>query len=732
MPPETDTSSTDFERSVLQPLLDTYVSAQPEIELLRRAWAKVSASGDAALQRQAFDAARLLAELRADPEAMTAAVLAPVCNHSAESSLTDGDWPTSVIELVGLVNKLRGIRWHRIGDEAAETLRKMFLAMAQDVRVVLIVLALRVALMRALVAEADSGAEAEDGQDELAQETLDVFAPLANRLGIWQFKWELEDSAFQLLEPEVYRDLTRRLAETSRQRQEFVALVVSALVRQLDEAGIAAKVKGRAKHTFSIHNKMQRKGLSFEQLYDVSAVRIITKDLQSCYAALGVVHSVWVPVPNEFDDYIAMPKGNGYQSLHTVVMGPRGRPVEIQIRSEAMHEFAEFGVAAHWAYKEGKSAKKLAQDKFMLLRQLMDWEKELSDPKQFVQSMRTELFQDQVFVFTPNGDIVDLPVGATPLDFAYRIHTMVGHRCRGARVNDKMVSLDHTLKTGDRVEILTHKEPHPSRDWLNPAFGYLRTNSARNKVRLWFREQERDDAEQAGREVLTREFSHLGLKHANFKNVAAALKYKTLEELFAAVGYGDRSSQSVAAAALQIEREKSGPLEPPVPPSTPFGRTRAAAGGLTIGGVADIQGKRARCCRPVPGDRVIGFVTRGRGLIIHRTDCVNIVECDEPERLIEIDWGGTPDDKYTVEIKVRAEDRRGLLAELLQLLSYHGVDAVSAKTQPVRGDQSRDGEVTFRLTLQFRSADQLSHVTQKLAQHASVLEVVRAGAKQRA
>lgn len=744
----------EFEERVLRPLVEADHWDDQAIALLRSAWCQLQmASLPATEQRQAFDAACLLCGLRSDAESVAAALVAdtPLFRDSPEAPSTGGSvrssgsaadraalgsgdnfWPPSLGELVTLVRRLRAIRWDQMGEETAESLRKMFLAMAQDVRVVLVVLALRVGKMRELVRvqsddpkDGDPGVDGLPTSDEQAQDTLDIFAPLANRLGVWQFKWELEDAAFKLLEPELYADLARRLAETRTEREAFVRQVVTGLESKLAEAKIQARVTGRAKHIFSIHNKMRRKGVNFEQLFDVTAVRVITDDLQSCYAALGIVHSTWIPVPNEFDDYIAMPKANGYQSLHTAVMGPSGRPVEVQVRSEAMHEFAEYGVAAHWAYKEGKSSEKLTQDKFMVLRQLLDWEKELPDPEQFVQSMRTELFQDQVFVFTPNGDILDLPVGATPLDFAYRIHTMVGHRCRGAQVNEKMVPLDTALKTGDRVRILTHKQPQPSRDWLNPAFGYLKTNSARNKVRLWFRQQEREEAVQAGKDTLVRDFSRLNVPHATFELVAEALKYHSTEDLFAAVGYGDRSSQSVTSAALQIERRHVQERESMLPPSTSGSDSRATTSGLAIGGVQGVDGKRARCCNPVPGDAVIGFVTRGRGLILHRTDCVNVVECREPERLIEVEWEGAREDKYTVLLLVRAEAAPGLLAELLQLASYFGVDALSAKTTPGKKDSSAD-EVVFQLELRFRSAEQLSVVTQKLQQHERVLEVVRA------
>ncbi|HHH29790.1 MAG TPA: bifunctional (p)ppGpp synthetase/guanosine-3',5'-bis(diphosphate) 3'-pyrophosphohydrolase, partial [Polyangiaceae bacterium] len=419
--------------------------------------------GDAVPVEYALDTAGVLADLRLDPSAVAAALVARlVVDHELEVAEVAAELGEDVGTLLDGVRRLATIRWDRIEEEAAESLRKMFLAMAQDIRVVMVVLAMRVQRMRSL----RDGVFDEEECARYAQETLDVFAPLANRLGIWQLKWELEDWALRALEPEIFDEITRLLDERREERQAFIDEVVRTLKDELAAEGIDATVKGRPKHIYSIYKKMQRKQLNFEQLYDVSAVRVITRRVQDCYAVLGLVHATWVPVPAEFDDYIAKPKDNGYQSLHTAVIGPRGRPVEVQIRTQQMHQFAEFGVAAHWAYKERKSGKALAQDKFMLLRQLMDWERDVADPHQFVESLKTDIFEDQVYVFTPGGDVVDLPVGSTPLDFAYRIHTMVGHRCRGARVNDQIVPLDYELKTGERVEILTQKMPQPSRDWM--------------------------------------------------------------------------------------------------------------------------------------------------------------------------------------------------------------------------------------------------------------------------
>ncbi|RLB62722.1 MAG: (p)ppGpp synthetase [Deltaproteobacteria bacterium] len=663
--------------------------------------------------------ARVLADMRIDPAAVTAALVAPLAVELDQSpaELTEA-LGAEVGSLLEGVKRLAAFRWDRIEEAAAESLRRMFVAMAQDIRVVLIVLAMRVQLLRV----ADRGGGEPEENQRLAAETLEVFAPLANRLGIWQLKWELEDRSFNQLEPETFAELTGLLADGREQRETFIKEVIDAIERELSEAGIEASVTGRPKHIYSIYKKMQRKQVSFDQIYDVSAVRVITERVPDCYAALGMVHSLWAPLPKEFDDYIARPKENRYQSLHTAVVGLRGRPVEVQIRTQEMHQYAEYGVAAHWAYKESRKASGTADEKFMVLRQLMDWERDVADPHQFVESLKTDIFKDQVYVFTPNGDIVDLPVGATPIDFAYRIHTMVGHRCRGARVNDQIQPLDYQLKTGDRVAILTHKSPRPSRDWMNSAFGYLRTASARTKVRQWYREQGRDKAIAEGRELCDKEIGRLELKHATIEEIAELIKYPSVEDMYKAVGYGDRSSQSVASAALQVERSKAPPEEAEIPPSVAPSTRKRSASGLALDGVDDILGKRARCCNPVPGDQVVGFVTRGRGIMIHRRDCCNVTATREPERLVAIDWGPGEGERHTVDVEIRAHDRPGLMRDLSEVVSNTGVNIRSA-----RAEANKAGEAWLRLALELTSAEQVVKVLQRIDRFPGVLEVRRVG-----
>ncbi|HEX2730754.1 MAG TPA: bifunctional (p)ppGpp synthetase/guanosine-3',5'-bis(diphosphate) 3'-pyrophosphohydrolase [Polyangiaceae bacterium] len=650
-------------------------------------------------------AGRMLLEMRLDPAAVGAAVLAPwVTGSSSLPASVSESLSEEVRRLLDGVARLDRIRWHRLEGEAAETLRRMFLAMAKDVRVILIVLALRVLLMRH-VNELPAATRV-----EVASEVLEVFAPLANRLGIWQFKSELEDTAFLVLDPEHYATLSGLLNQRARERQQYIERVVLELRQKLESEGLKALVAGRPKHIYSIWKKMQKKHVSFEQIYDVSAVRVITERTQDCYGILGVVHSMWHPIKGEFDDYVAMPKSNGYQSLHTAVIGPLGLPVEVQIRTFEMHRFAEYGVAAHWAYKERRDSAGLAQDKFMLLRRLLDWEQELKDPKQFVESLKTDLFEDQVYVFTPKGDIVDLPKGATPLDFAYRIHTLVGHRTRGARVNDQIVPLDYELKTGDRVEMLTHSRPEPSRDWMNVNSGYLRTPSARSKVRHWFREQDRDQAIAAGRELLKRELAKVELRHTKHEDIASALEFTTLDDLFAAIGYGDKSPQVAASTAIELERAHAPESDPSFDPGLlPQAEKRPrSTSGLSLHGVPDVMGNRARCCNPLPGDDVVGFVTRGRGIVIHRRDCDNVHDSPERERWVEIDWGPDAKDSHTVSLEIEAQDDAKVLPAVVKLVGSLGAKVVRSDSQRAAGD------LRVRLSITTRNSTHLGSVLQRL------------------
>jgi GTP pyrophosphokinase len=570
--------------------------------------------------------------------------------------------------------------------------------------------------MRALRDEPDP-----DQRRRIARETLDVFAPLANRLGIAQIKWELEDLALRELQPAVYAELKRSLAEKRSERDAYVEEFKSILRDLMAEHGIEGEVTGRPKHIYSIYKKMQRKGVGFEQIYDVTAVRVLVEEIKDCYAILGLVHGLWVPIPGEFDDYIARPKANFYQSLHTAVTGPDGKSVEIQIRTREMHEFAEFGVAAHWAYKEGRRTRS-ADAQFNLLRQLVSWQSALDGEDQ--SRLDEKIFADRVYVLTPEGDVIDLPAGATPLDFAYRVHTMVGHRCRGAKVNGQIVPLDRALRTGDRIEILTRKQPEPSRDWLNPQSGYLTTNAARQKVRQWFRQQSKETSITEGKALLERELARLSLPFPTdeaLAEVALELNQDSPEDLLAAIGFGDIGAHS-AVNKLRKRLEPEPEPEPPPPPeeSSPRKRRRTAAG-VRVDGVSDVLGHPARCCGPVPGDPVIGYVTRGRGVMIHHRDCPNIVNSREPERLIAVDWGGEGRRTYPVRLRVTVLDRPGSFRDVADVISSHGVNISASRTQ----SRGREDAADLTLTLEVREREQIDRVVERLNRLPVVLGVRR-------
>ncbi|HEX9550624.1 MAG TPA: bifunctional (p)ppGpp synthetase/guanosine-3',5'-bis(diphosphate) 3'-pyrophosphohydrolase, partial [Candidatus Limnocylindrales bacterium] len=558
-------------------------------------------------------AAEILAELGIDPVAIEAAVLHDV-PEDTEYALSDIEerFGQEVARLVDGVTKLGKFSTLSHEQQQAENIRKMFLAMAEDIRVVLIKLADRLHNMRTLAALPT------EKQVRIARQTLEIYAPLAERLGIWQVKWELEDLAFKTLEPERFRELAKLLDTRRKGRETFIERAIAELEPRLREAGVIADLQGRPKHIYSIWKKMQRKAAEFGEIYDVYAIRILVDEVKDCYAALGIVHALWRPIPGQFDDYIAVPKNNLYQSLHTAVIAIEGKPLEIQIRTQAMHAVSEVGIAAHWRYKEGTKSDRDYDAKLAWLRQLMDWQREVSDATEFVEGIKLDIFQDQVFVFTPKGEIKDLPANSTPLDFAYRIHTDVGHRTIGAKVNNRLVPLDYRLKNGDIVEIVTTKAEHgPSRDWLN----LVRTSHAREKIRQWFKRQERDENIVHGRESLDRELRRLArtsiaaLGQDRIMEVARQLNHDTLDDFLAAVGYGAISAQSVVMR-LGVVDDAQLALPEVAPQIQP-----AKAGGVRVKGVGDLLVRFARCCHPIPGDPIQGFITRGKGVTVHLRSC---------------------------------------------------------------------------------------------------------------
>ncbi len=665
--------------------------------------ADTEALGSSSALHRALDLATLLLDLRLDAATITAAILVAGVAPTLDPGPLEERYGAEVLGLLEGERRLEQIQWDHLERENTENLRKMFLAMASDIRVVLIALADRVHHMRTIESHS------RDDRRRMARETMEVFAPLANRLGIWQIKWELEDLAFREIQPETYREVGRLLSQKRAARRASIDEVIEVLRRQLAEADIKADIAGRPKHIYSIYKKMQRKGLGFEEIYDVSAVRVLVEELGQCYAVLGLVHGQWSPIRGEFDDYIAKPKSNFYRSLHTAVVGPGGRSLEVQIRTREMHEQSEYGIAAHWRYKEGNKANRRFDEKINWLRQLMEWQKEVTDPADLAESLKTDVFQEQVYVFTPTGEVLDLPQGATPLDFAYRIHTQVGHRCRGAKVDGHIVPLDQELATGNRVEIITAKNGKPSRDWLNPHLGYVKSGGARAKIRQYFRLQARDTSIAQGRELVERELKRLGVEAIAHDAVAALCGHDDTEEFFARLGFGDISTQHVANRLLEAERERTKAAAPDPPAHTPR-TTKPVTTGVSIGGVDGVMSSPAKCCHPVPGDAVIGYITRGRGLMIHRRDCPNVRNHPEPERLVDLDWGAKFDEAYPVEICVVANDRAGLLRDIADVVSREGVNMRSASADK----QSTDGTAVLWATLELRGSDQLLRVLTRL------------------
>ena len=604
-------------------------------------------------------------------------------------------------------------------DTQAERLRKLLLAVVDDVRILIMQIALT--LHRLRTARRGSAAE----RERLAREGLDIYAPLASRLGIWQFKWEIEDLAFRESNPETYRAIAGQLNERRVDRERYVEEVVRTLGAELERAGIDAEVTGRAKHIHSIWRKMGRKSLSLEQagveqIFDLRAIRVLVDTVAECYAALGAVHGLWTHIPREFDDYITNPKPNGYRSLHTAVVGPGGRPLEVQIRTREMHYHAELGVAAHWRYKEGAQRGEPELDtRISWLRQILESREEAGEPGSLLASLGKELGSEHVYAFTPRGDIVDLPAGSTPLDFAYQIHTQVGHRCRGAKVNGRIVPLTYTIHSGDRIEVLTTRHPRPSRDWLNPNLGYLGSRRSRAKVRHWFKHQDRERNVADGQEVLDRELKRLGVGHPPRDALAARFNAARFEDLLAALGRGDVSVPQLAGA---LQPYLSAPSRPAPRVSK---RRRKRSGDVRISGVGDLLTQVAQCCRPLPNDSIVGYITRGRGVSIHRADCRNVLNVADSERarLVDVAWSGGAEESYPVEIAVEAYDRKGLLRDATAVVSNETVNIVAIEGRTDAGTRIVD----MRITVEIRDIKQLSRVLDRLGQLPNVIDCRRVG-----
>ncbi|CAN5733709.1 bifunctional (p)ppGpp synthetase/guanosine-3',5'-bis(diphosphate) 3'-pyrophosphohydrolase [soil metagenome] len=656
--------------------------------------------------------ARTLAELGLDPEAIQAALLHDI-PEDTDFALADIEerFGAPVARLVDGVTKLSkfGARSHE--EQQAENIRKMLLAMAEDIRVVLIKLADRLHNMRTIAAMPP------DKQQRIARQTSEIYAPLAERLGIWQIKWELEDLSFKVLEAAEYKRLADQLESRRREREVYVKRAMNALREGLAKSGVTAELSGRPKHISSIWKKMQRKNANLSEIYDVHAIRVLVDEVPDCYAALGVVHSMWRPIPNQFDDYIAVPKANGYQSLHTAVMALDGKPLEVQIRTHGMHRVSEMGIAAHWRYKEGSKVDRDYDAKLAWVRQLMDWQRDVVDATEFVEGLKLDLFQDQVFVFTPRGDVKDLPAGATPLDFAYRIHTDVGHSCIGTKVNNRLVPLDYKLNNGDIVEIVTTNAARgPSRDWLK----IVQTGHAKEKIRQWFKRQERDENVVHGRESLERELRRLArtslekLGPERVSEMAEMYKYATVDDFFAAIGYGAVSAQQVITRMDVIDDANESVL-PQVAPPQP-----ARTDGVRVKGVGDLMIRFARCCHPIPGDPIMGYITRGRGVTVHLPTCSTVVNEKEVGRLIEVEWEGSAQQTYPIAIRVEAYDRTGLLSEITNVVAENKVNIIAANVR-VHPDHT----ATVQATLQVSSVAQLARVLSRIEQLKDVHDVQR-------
>ncbi len=591
-------------------------------------------------------------------------------------------------------------------DMVSETLRKTFLAMGEDVRVVLIKLADRLHNMRTL------GFMPEHKRKRIAKETLDIFAPLANRLGIWQIKWELEDLGFRHLNPEKYKEIAEQIQERRPDREVQIESIKEKLSSLLASNNIKVEISGRPKHIYSIYKKMTQKGKPFDLVRDVRAVRLIVQDVPACYAALGVIHTHWRPIPGEFDDYIAAPKDNFYQSLHTAVIYDDKRPLEVQIRTGEMHQNAEYGIAAHWRYKEGTHRDRNYEQRINWMRNMMEWRSDVNDAQEFVEGMKSDVFQDRIYVFTPRGDIIDLAAGSTPIDFAYHVHTDIGHRCRGARVNGKLVPLYQELKTGDQVEILTAKRGGPSRDWLNSNLGLVKTQRARSKIKAWFKKQEDEQNLTQGRAALEREIQRLGITVVNFEKMARELSFKTPDEMYIEIGTGDLSVNKVIRQLAETEETAD------ILAITSAQEVRPSTDAVEVVGLKGLLSMMAKCCNPMPGDQIVGYITRGRGATIHRQDCPNVLHRKDKERFLQVDWGKV-EHTFPVAVTVKAYDRQGLMGDISTLLQAENVNIADVSVNINRS------LADLKLVVEVRSITQLSRVLTRIESLPNVLEAVR-------
>ena len=671
-----------------------------------------------------LETSKILADLHVDEITILAGLLHDVVEDTEiPLEKIEEIFGQDVAQLVDGVTKLSRIEFKSKEEQQVESLRKMFLAMAKDIRVIIIKLADRLHNMRTLRHQSP------EKQKEIAEETLEIFAPLAHRLGIFKVKWELEDLALRYMHPQEYYDLVQSISMKRKEREQYINEVITVLTEKLDEVGIKSDIQGRPKHFYSIYNKMVKKKIHVNEIYDLIAVRLVVDSVKDCYGALGIIHTLWKPIPLRFKDYIAMPKPNRYQSLHTTVMGSNGEPFEIQIRTWEMHKIAEFGIAAHWEYKEGNIGDQKFNEKLIWLRQLLDLQSDQKDANEFVETLKTDFFSDRVYVFTPAGDVMELPEGSVPIDFAYRVHSDVGHQCTGAKISGKIVPLDYRLKTGDIIDVMTQKGSGPSRDWLN----IVQTSQAKNRIRQWFRKEQREENVIKGREILEKESKKQGLpigdtlKTNNLLEAAKRYSINNIEDLYVAIAEGALSSLQVIhwisdnfkiKAKKDIKEEAQVSQEKALKPFSGYGKPSS---GVRVKGVDNLLIRLSKCCNPLPGDDIVGYITKGRGVSIHRSDCINVTNnLAGKEQLIDVVWDAKTDAIYQVEIEVTGMDRLGFAIDVMNTIqdTKINVNAINART-------TKNKIVVVDIKMEIRNLDHLKVVLDKLKKIRDVIEVKR-------
>lgn len=729
-------NKTEEKLVTIEDIIAAVLDYQPDasVDLIRKAYdlahaahqGQIRASGEEYIHHP-LSVAKILTELQIDAITISVAILHDVVEDTTYTIDEMNEiFGGEISMLIDGVTKLSRMECKSKEEQQLENYRKMFLAMARDIRVILIKLADRLHNMRTLKCMR------EDKQQRIAKETIEIYAPLANRLGISNIKWELEDLSLRYLEPETYYDLVEKVKQKRQERQAFIGDAIELLQERLASVAIKSEIQGRAKHFYSIYKKMKKDNKDISEIYDLSAVRVLVDTVKDCYGVLGTVHTLWKPIPGRFKDYIAMPKSNMYQSLHTTVIGGEGYPLEIQIRTFAMHKVSEYGVAAHWKYKESsKSSGALKDDdkKMSWLRQLIDLQQDLSDPREYVEALKVDVFSDEVFVFTPKGDVIDLPAGSIPIDFAYRIHTDIGHRCIGAKVNGKIVPLEYKLVNGDIVSVITNKQNNgPSRDWLN----IVASSETRNKIRQWFKKAKREENIERGHELIEKESKRLGydtkelLKGDRLKDVAKKLNILNEEDLLATLGYGGVTINGIMSKLIEMYKKEVQKATPPdvsqiLERLKPRNIKNKTSHGILVEGEGGVLVRLARCCNPIPGDPITGYITRGRGVSVHRSDCFNVVSShDEFERMIEVSWDIGLDQAYTVTIDIVCNDKSGVLTTLMMVPSESkiNISSINARTH-------KNKTATVTMSLEVKSAAQIETIMTKFRRVKDVYRVYR-------